>query len=104
MSGVSTQQRSTKPNRWSAGLSSLFGGPRESSQQATAFVSTVEEIGETAGAAWQVLDRCGPTELSELVNEIGLPRDQVVLALGWLAREEKLTIDAESGKMIVSLR
>jgi uncharacterized membrane protein len=61
------------------------------------------EIGETAGAVWQVLDERGNLSLTELVKQAGAPRDTVMQAIGWLAREEKIAIEQEGRKKIVTL-
>ena len=41
--------------------------------------------------------------LAKLVKEIDAPRDLVMQALGWLAREEKLNIEGDSRTRLVSL-
>lgn len=64
----------------------------------------VAQIGEMAGVVWHVLDEHGPQSLAKLVKYIDAPRDSVMQALGWLAREEKLTIEETSRGKIVSLR
>jgi hypothetical protein len=60
-------------------------------------------IGDTAGAVWRALDEKGPLSTAKLLKEVEAPRDLVMQALGWLAREEKVNID-ESRNRIVSLR
>jgi len=49
------------------------------------------------------LDEHGPTAISRLVKDVDIPRDVVMQAIGWLAREDKVTIDEESRSKIVSL-
>jgi hypothetical protein len=66
--------------------------------------SCIEQIGETAGIVWQVLDDEGSVPLTKLVKKVSAPRDQVMQAIGWLAREDKLLIEEEGRKKIVSLR
>lgn len=66
--------------------------------------SCVGQIGETAGRVWKLLDQKGPLTLARLVKEIDAPRDAVMQALGWLAREEKINIEEESRTRVVSLR
>ena len=61
------------------------------------------QIGETAGAIWHSLAENGPQTIARLVKEIDAPRDVVMLALGWLAREHKIDIDAGRSRT-VSLR
>lgn len=70
---------------------------------AIATESGMVQIGEAAGAIWHVLDSNGPLSLAKLVKEVGLPRDVVMQGLGWLAREDKITID-DSRSKVVSLR
>lgn len=64
----------------------------------------VAQIGEMAGVVWHVLDEHGPQTLAKLVKLIDAPRDAIMQALGWLAREEKITIDETSRGKIVTLR
>ena len=61
-------------------------------------------IGETAGEVWEILDKQGPLSLAKVVKAAGKPRDQVMQAIGWLAREEKICIDEEGRSRVVSLR
>jgi len=63
----------------------------------------VSQIGETAGAIWRVLSEKGPLTTARLVKEIESPRDVVMQALGWLAREDKIEIE-EGRTRTVSLR
>ena len=62
-----------------------------------------EIIGKTAGDVWQLLDGTGPMPISELLKKIDAPRDLVMQSIGWLAREEKLTIHEEGRRKIASL-
>lgn len=64
----------------------------------------VEQIGETAGVIWRLLSDRGPLTTARVVKESGAPRDLAMQALGWLAREDKITIDAESRSRTVALR
>ena len=61
------------------------------------------QIGDAAGTVWRLLDEQGPTSTAKIVRETGLPRDVVMQALGWLAREDKISID-ESRMKVVTLR
>ena len=72
---------------------------------ATVQHSCVESIGDTAGAVWHYLHEHGSCTVTQLTKEIDAPRDTLMQALGWLAREDKLSIDEEGrGKKIISLR
>ena len=66
--------------------------------------SCVAEIGETAGVVWRTLSAAGPMSMAKLVKAAEQPRDTVMQALGWLAREGKITIEEDGRARIVSLR
>lgn len=63
----------------------------------------VVQIGEMAGLVWKVLDENGPLSFAKLVKQIDAPRDTIMQALGWLAREDKVTIEETNRGKIVSL-
>jgi len=67
-------------------------------------ISHVEHVGETAGVVWKILHNDGPLTMAKLVKAVGRPRDVVMQALGWLAREEKISIEEDGRSRIVSLR
>jgi hypothetical protein len=64
----------------------------------------VAHIGETAGMVWKALADNGPMSMAKLVKTVGQPRDTVMQALGWLAREDKLNFEEEGRSRIISLR
>jgi hypothetical protein len=64
----------------------------------------VHQIGETAGLIWHVLNEQGPQSVAKLAKEIEAPRDLILQAIGWLAREDKLEIEEGRRGRIVSLR
>ena len=66
--------------------------------------SAVQQIGETAGAVWNVLNESGSLSLAKLVERVGGNRDFVMQAVGWLAREGKIEIAETKRGRIVSLR
>ena len=64
-------------------------------------VSCVEQIGQTAGLVWRPLNDGGPQSLAKLVKAVDAPRDMVLQAVGWLAREDKVCIEeAKRGRII----
>ena len=67
-------------------------------------ISCIKHIGDTAGRVWKILCENGPLSMAKLVKAVGEPRDTVMQALGWLARENKISIDEEGRSRIVSLR
>lgn len=72
---------------------------------ATAQHSCVDQIGDTAGQIWHDISENGPRTLTQLTKDIDAPRDVIMQAIGWLAREDKVTIDEEArSKKVVSLR
>ena len=62
-----------------------------------------EQIGDLAGEVWNTLDQNGPLALTKLIKEMDAPRDTVMQAVGWLAREDKIEIEEEGRTRIVSL-
>ena len=66
--------------------------------------SLAEQIGETAGLVWHRLDKKGPLTLAQLAKDVDAPRDTVMQAVGWLAREGKIEIEDTGRKRTISLR
>lgn len=63
----------------------------------------VESIGKMAGIVWKHLDDHGAVTLSKLAREIDGPRDLVMQAVGWLAREGKVQFQEGSRSKLISL-
>lgn len=51
------------------------------------------QIGESAGLVWRTLATKGPMSYAQLVKATGAPRDAIMQAVGWLAREDKLEFE-----------
>lgn len=66
-------------------------------------ITCIDQIGETAGQIWNVLAQEGPQSTAKLAKLIDSPKDVVMQAVGWLAREGKIGIEEESRSRIVSL-
>jgi hypothetical protein len=62
------------------------------------------EIGIIAGDIWHYLDQNGPVHLSALVKGIDKSRDDVLMSLGWLAREGYVLLERLENDYKVSLR
>ncbi len=62
------------------------------------------EIGETAGAVWKVLSENGPMNQAKLIKALDEPRDLVMQAIGWLAREDKLVFTENGRTRTIGLR
>ena len=55
----------------------------------------VEDIGTTAGRVWSFLKEHGKVSLSALEKGVDESRSTVYMAIGWLAREGKVSIQRE---------
>ena len=65
----------------------------------------ITEIGIVAGEIWHYLDQHGEVKLSDLVKGIDKSRDNVLMSLGWLAREGHVVLEEfMTGDYRVSLR
>ncbi len=64
----------------------------------------ITEIGIVAGDIWHFLDQRGEVALSYLVKSIDKPRDNVLMSLGWLAREGHVILQQIDNDYKVSLR
>ena len=60
------------------------------------------QIGENAGIVWRTLESKGSLSFEELQTETNLDLLQVFTAVGWLAREDKISFNKENG--ITSVR
>lgn len=64
----------------------------------------ITEIGIVAGDIWHFLDEHGEVALSSLVKGIDKPRDNVLMSLGWLAREGHVILQQVENDYKLSLR
>ena len=62
------------------------------------------EIGVIAGLIWTYLQEHGSVSLSRLVKDIEQPRDRVMQAVGWLAREDKISFQRSNRGRQVGLK
>lgn len=65
---------------------------------------SLEDIGSAAGQVWRFLASQGPTAADAARRKTGLTSNVFYAAVGWLAREDKLTIRTEGKKIILELR
>ncbi len=63
-----------------------------------------ELIGITAGRIWQYLNDYGEVSRIELKFTLDISNTLLHLALGWLAREEKIIIRNEGKECLITLR
>ena len=62
----------------------------------------IEKIGFNAGLVWGALQN-GAQDLKALKKATKLKNDELAFALGWLAREGKLTFADKEGEISVAL-
>jgi hypothetical protein len=63
-----------------------------------------EAIGQIAGEVWQLLDSQGAQSVPAIKKAISVPDDVILAAIGWLAREDKLTFSKSGRTLTISLR
>ncbi len=61
-------------------------------------------IGEAAGISWRYLEQHGEMTLSKLKQGTKLSDQLLLMALGWLARENKLNFVQDRRSLKVSLK
>lgn len=61
-------------------------------------------IGDAAGKIWQYLDKNGPSSVTKITTETEINQKDVQRAIGWLAKEDKLIIDAKGRVETISLK
>lgn len=62
----------------------------------------LDKIGENAGKVWHVLNEGRELSIPELSRRIDLSHEDATLAIGWLARENKIYILRKKGQIYVS--
>jgi hypothetical protein len=67
-------------------------------------IASTERVGSTAGEIWHYLHNNGPQSITKLINSLEAPRDTILQALGWLLREDKISIEDDSRSRLVSLK
>ena len=64
----------------------------------------ITEIGIIAGEIWHFLDQKQEVSLGDLIKGIDRPRDNVLMSLGWLAREGHVILVKINNDYRISLR
>lgn len=62
------------------------------------------EIGFIAGDIYNLLKEKGQLTLKEIVNQINREQTLAVMAVGWLAREDKIEFFQEGKKKLIKLK
>lgn len=60
------------------------------------------KIGENAGKIWHLLNETTSITMSKLCQRLGISLEEAVLAVGWLARENKIYIEKKEGILYLS--
>jgi len=61
-------------------------------------------IDDAAGKIWQYLDKNGSASVTKITNETGIGKNDVQRAIGWLLREDKLSIEMVGRTETLSLK
>ena len=64
----------------------------------------IHKIGETAGRIWRTLEQQGQLRLPALKKQVPVPESMLYLALGWLAREDRVEIEPDGRSYRVGLK
>lgn len=64
----------------------------------------IQKVGEAAGLIWQALDSQGPLKLTALKKQFKTNDTILNMALGWLAREDKIEMSATGRTFLVQLK
>ena len=54
-------------------------------------INTIEQFGRNAGIVWSLLSEDGPLAIDEIVERTHLRMYEAEIAIGWLARENKIS-------------
>jgi len=63
-----------------------------------------ETIGAAAGKIWEYLEENGSTSVTKVTKETELNRNEAQRAIGWLAKEGKLSFEMEGRTELLSLK
>ena len=61
-----------------------------------------KRIGSNAGKVWRILNEKGELSMFTLCHELGLTFEDVAIAIGWLARENKILLRKKEGMLYAS--
>ena len=64
----------------------------------------VAKVGETAGKIWRHLHAEGGRTLAQLAKQLDLRPELITMAVGWLAREDKIVLSTRGNTTKVALK
>ena len=62
------------------------------------------KVGEAAGKVWHTLKNGGEMSTTQLKKAVGVDDKTLLMALGWLAREDKLNFSQNKTTLKVSIK
>jgi hypothetical protein len=98
-SGKAKSTRSAKAKSAAANGQATATRPKAGGRELTGV-----EIGHVAGEVWAALEKNGGQTLAGLKKSVHAPPDLVVAAVGWLAREDKLSFITSGATVKIALR
>jgi len=82
----------------------MFGAHPADNPRRYVKLDIIPEVGEIAGKVWHLLNDEGPQTLAQIKKRVNGSGELVSLALGWLAREDKVEIQQEKKSYKVALK
>ena len=67
-------------------------------------MAVIGQVGETAGQVWKLLASEGPQSAAQLKKKLKSDGELLSMALGWLAREDKIELLNEKKNILVQLK
>jgi len=64
---------------------------------------SVDAIGDAAGQVWSCLKQRGTCSVAAIEGELDAPKPLAVMAIGWLAREGKISLQPQGRSISVRL-
>ena len=61
------------------------------------------KIGENAGIVWRLLNEVKEISIFDLCHKTALSFEDAALAIGWLAREDKLFVHKRENMIVISI-
>ena len=63
-----------------------------------------DPIGSAAGTLWKYLNKNGASSVTKIIKETDLDAKTIQRAIGWLAKEAKLSIETKGRTESISLK
>lgn len=63
-----------------------------------------DSIGSAAGAIWEFLEENGSASTTKIGKSTGLDTKVLQRAIGWLAKEDKLSFETQGRNELISLK